>query len=187
VQAAANAAITGAGLTVGSVTTQASSTVAAGTVISQSPTAGSSVASSSAVSYVLSSGVAKITVPNVVGDTQTAAAAVLSNAQLVLGTVSTQVSATVAAGHVISESPGAGSSVASGSAVSLVLATNLPICDVNGDGQIDSRDIALIDAVLNTPAAGPYDPRDADHNGVINILDARKCVTVCTHAGCAIN
>jgi hypothetical protein len=93
----------------------------------------------------------------------------------------------VAAGNVVSESPSAGTSVVAGSAVNLVIARNLPICDVNGDGQVDSRDLALIDAVLNTPAAGPYDPRDPDRNGVINILDARKCVTLCTHAGCAIN
>ncbi len=48
-QAAATSAITGAGLTVGTVTQQSSSTVASGSVISQSPAAGTNVASGSAV------------------------------------------------------------------------------------------------------------------------------------------
>ena len=186
-QSSAGTAITGVGLTVGTVTTQSSSTVPSGTVISQSPLGGASVAAGSAVSLVVSSGPAKVTVPNVVNLSQSAAAGAISSAGLTVGTVTTATTYTVAAGNVVSESPSAGTSVLAGSAVNLVVARNLPMCDVNGDGQIDSRDIALIDAVLNTPATGPYDPRDADRNGVINILDARKCVTLCTHAGCAIN
>lgn len=186
-QAAASAAITGAGLTVGAITTQSSSSVPSGSVISQSPAGGASVAAGSAVNLVVSSGAAAATIPNVVNLSQAAAASSLASAGLTVGTVSTAISFTVAAGNVASQSPAAGTSVAAGSAVNLVIARNLPNCDVNGDGQIDSRDIALIDGVLNTAAAGPYDPRDADHNGTINILDARKCVTLCTHAGCAIN
>jgi hypothetical protein len=186
-QAAASSAITAAGLTVGTVTTQSSSTVPSGSVISQSPAGGTSVAAGSSVSLVVSSGTAAATVPNVVNFSRAAAASAISSARLTVGTVTTATSFTVVAGNVVSESPSAGTSVAAGSAVNLVIARNLPICDVNGDGQIDSRDIALIDSVLNTPAAGPYDPRDADRNGVINILDARKCVTLCTYAGCAIN
>jgi beta-lactam-binding protein with PASTA domain len=186
-QSAAGTAITGAGLTVGTVTTQSSSTVPSGTVISQSPVGGASVAAGSAVNLVVSSGPAAAAVPNVVNLTQAAASSAISAAGLIVGTVTTATSYTVAAGNVLSESPSAGTSVVAGSAVSLIIARNLPICDVNGDGQIDSRDIALIDAVLNTPAAGSYDPRDSDRNGVINILDARKCVTQCAHTGCAIN
>jgi beta-lactam-binding protein with PASTA domain len=139
------------------------------------------------VNIVVSSGPAAITVQNVVNLTQAAAASAVTKAGLTVGSVTSAVSYTVAAGNVASQSPAAGTSAAPGSAVSLVIAKNLPICDVNGDGQIDSRDIALIDAALNTSAAGPYDPRDADRNGVINVLDARKCVTMCTYAGCAIN
>jgi beta-lactam-binding protein with PASTA domain len=186
-QSAAGKSITSVALTLGTVTTKSSSTVPSGTVISQSPAGGTSVATGSTVSLVVSSGPAAATVPNVVNLKQAAAASAISSAGLTVGTVTTATSYTVAAGNVVSESPLAGTSVAAGSAVNLVIARNLPICDVNGDGQIDSRDIALIDAALNTPAAGPYDPRDANRDGVINILDARKCVTLCTHAGCAIN
>ena len=61
--------------------------------------------------------------PNVVGLTQSAATTAITNAGLVLGTVTQQASATVAAGNVISQSPSAGGSVASGSAVNLVVST----------------------------------------------------------------
>ena len=60
-------------------------------------------------------------------------------------------------------------------------------CDVNNDGVVDKRDIALITAALNTNASGFADPRDADGNGRINVLDVRACTQQCTRAGCAIN
>ena len=55
-QAAAQTALTNAGLTVGTVTTAPSETVPAGTVISQTPTAGVNVSPGSAVALVISSG-----------------------------------------------------------------------------------------------------------------------------------
>jgi hypothetical protein len=55
-QAAATTAITGAGLTVGTVTTAASTTVPSGDVTSETPAAGTSVASGSAVTLVVSTG-----------------------------------------------------------------------------------------------------------------------------------
>ena len=59
--------------------------------------------------------------------------------------------------------------------------------DFNGDGQVDSKDVALITAALNKPASGPNDPRELNHDGIINALDARILVTLCTHPGCAID
>jgi hypothetical protein len=64
-----------------------------------------------------------VSVPNVVGLTQAAATSAITSAGLVLGTVTTQSSATVAAGSVISQSPGAGASVTAGSAVNLMVST----------------------------------------------------------------
>jgi beta-lactam-binding protein with PASTA domain len=55
-QAAATAAITGAGLTLGAVTTGSSTTVASGSVISQNPVGGTSALVGSAVALVVSSG-----------------------------------------------------------------------------------------------------------------------------------
>jgi hypothetical protein len=43
---------------------------------------------------------------------------------------------------------------------------------------------AKITDALNTPASGPSDARDLNHDGVINALDARIAVTLCTHPGC---
>jgi hypothetical protein len=56
---------------------------------------------------------------------------------------------------------------------------------VNGDGAIDRTDIDAIFAARNTPASGPNDPRDFDHNGVINVLDSRGCTLQCNNANCA--
>ena len=68
-QAAAQSAITGAGLTVGTVTSQSSPSVPNGSVISQTPTAGSSVPSGSAVNLVVSTGpAADVTPPSVPGN-----------------------------------------------------------------------------------------------------------------------
>ena len=72
-QAVATSALTAAQLKVGTVTTAASSTIASGSVISESPSAGASVNVGLAVNLVISSGPAKVAVPNVVGDTQAAA------------------------------------------------------------------------------------------------------------------
>jgi uncharacterized repeat protein (TIGR01451 family) len=59
-------------------------------------------------------------------------------------------------------------------------------CDVDHNGVIDSRDIALIMAARNTPASGPTDPRDPNRDGTINVLDARFCATMCAFTFCAI-
>src|SRR5207237_6859178 len=119
-QAAAASALTGAGLTVGAVTMQSSSTVAAGSVISESPPAGTKVASGSPVNLVVSSGPAQIAVPNVVGQTQAAAASAITGAGLTVGAVTMQSSSTVASGSVISESPDRRRDVESGAPVNLV-------------------------------------------------------------------
>ena len=60
------------------------------------------------------------------------------------------------------------------------------VCDVDNNGDINRTDISLITAALNKPATGPTDPRDADGNGVINIIDARACTLRCTRASCAL-
>jgi len=65
--------------------------------------------------------IVQVSVPNVVGDTQAAATSDITGTGLVVGTVTTATSATVASGNVISESPVAGTLVAGGSAVNLVV------------------------------------------------------------------
>ena len=60
------------------------------------------------------------------------------------------------------------------------------ICDADGDGDVDQRDIRLIVGARSTPASGPDDPRDADRNGTISVQDARRCVKRCSLQRCAI-
>src|SRR5687767_13403916 len=60
-------------------------------------------------------------VPNVVGQTQAAATSALSNAGLVIGTVTQRASPGFPPCTVISQTPPAGSSAAAGSAVNLVM------------------------------------------------------------------
>src|SRR5437660_812305 len=67
-----------------------------------------------------------VPVPNVVGQTQAAATSAITSAGLTVGTVTQQSSTTVASGSVISESPAAGTSVASASAVNLVVSAGGP-------------------------------------------------------------
>lgn len=59
-------------------------------------------------------------------------------------------------------------------------------CDANNDDQVDINDIRAIIAERNQPAAHPEDPMDADQNGVINVLDARLCVSTCSLPRCAV-
>jgi beta-lactam-binding protein with PASTA domain len=127
---AASSAITGHGLTIGTITQQSSSTVSSGNVISESPAAGSYIGPGSSVNLVVSTGSpsgggggAQVAVPNVDGQTKAAATTAITGAGLVVGTVAQQSSSTVASGDVISESPAAGTNVASGSMVDLVVSS----------------------------------------------------------------
>ena len=62
-----------------------------------------------------------VTIPNVVGMTQSAAGTALTGAKLVTGTVTEQYSSSVAAGLVISQNPAAGGQALKGSSVALVV------------------------------------------------------------------
>jgi serine/threonine-protein kinase len=77
-QASAGSAITGANLTVGNQTTACSQQVSQGDIASQSPAAGTQQPTSTPINLVVSSGPCSATVPNVIGDTQSAAAAAIS-------------------------------------------------------------------------------------------------------------
>src|SRR5205814_5779912 len=115
-----------ANLVRGAGTQSFSRPVPAGSVISQSPVSGSSVAINRAVALVVSSGPPPVTVPNVVGLAQSAATSAITGANLVVGAVTQSSSTTVPAGSVISQSPVSGASVATGSAVALVVSSGPP-------------------------------------------------------------
>lgn len=58
--------------------------------------------------------------------------------------------------------------------------------DLDGDGDIDVDDMAMILAARNTSANETDDPRDLDEDGRITVLDARKLVLLCTRPRCAV-
>ena len=187
-QASAQAAITAAGLTIGTISTASSGTVPIGVVISQSPSPGTTVAPGGAVNLVISSGPMLVTVPNVVALTQASAEATITTASLVVGTVTTATNNTVPAGSVISQSPTGGSNVPAGSAVNLVVSSGpapVTVCDVDGNGVINQNDINAIFAARGRTATGPNDPRDANKDGLITTADSRLCVLQCTKPQCA--
>jgi uncharacterized repeat protein (TIGR03803 family) len=146
-QAAAGSAITAVGLAVGTVTMQSSGAVVSGNVISETPAAGASVASGSAVALVISTGrPAQTTVPNLIGDSEAAASNALTAANLSIGTVTSQQS-NAPFGDIISETPAAGSTVASGSAVSLVVSNGPPVAVPNLTGATFDAALAAINQV----------------------------------------
>ena len=57
--------------------------------------------------------------------------------------------------------------------------------DLNGDGKVDTADLQIILAILNTDASGPDDPRDLNKDGRIDALDARILTTLCSQPACA--
>jgi Dockerin type I domain len=70
--------------------------------------------------------------------------------------------------------------------VNLVVSSGPLRGDINLDGQVDKLDLALIKYALNAPAAGPEDPRDLNHDGIINSDDARILKALCAHPKRAI-
>lgn len=62
---------------------------------------------------------------------------------------------------------------------------NFSLGDIDLDGDVDSDDLSLLLAALNTLANGANDLRDLNGDGKINVLDARTLVTLCTRPRCA--
>ena len=60
------------------------------------------------------------------------------------------------------------------------------VCDVDKNGSVNRLDISLIIASRDKPASGPGDPRDANGDGTISVIDARSCVQLCKLPNCAI-
>ena len=125
-QVDAQSALTSVGLNVGNVSEQADDTVPAGNVISQDPVAGSEVAAGTLVDLVVSTGVQTVTVPDVVNQAEAQAQSAIEAAGLVVGNSTTEPSATVAQGDVISQDPAAGEEAPTGSAVNLVVSSGPP-------------------------------------------------------------
>ncbi|MCR5773779.1 MAG: PASTA domain-containing protein [Lachnospiraceae bacterium] len=101
---------------------EASENVESGSVISQNPAGGSQIPEGYTVTLVVSSGSGNIAVPSLVNSTAAEAKVALQNIGLSM-TLTEGTSDTVPSGSVISQSPEAGSMVAPGSTVSVVIST----------------------------------------------------------------
>ncbi|HEY6924848.1 MAG TPA: endonuclease/exonuclease/phosphatase family protein, partial [Steroidobacteraceae bacterium] len=67
-----------------------------------------------------------------------------------------------------------------------IVRLSLPIPgDVDGDGDVDSADVAAITAARGQAASGPFDPRNLNSDAVIDSNDARLAALACTRAHCA--
>jgi eukaryotic-like serine/threonine-protein kinase len=116
--AKAESQIRKAGLTPGRVTHQASSTVASGRVIRTIPAIGLTEPKGTTINIVASSGAKKVSVPNVLGLSLSAAEAKLAQYHLKWNVIQSH-SSSYGPGQVFSETPAAGTSVAANSSVTI--------------------------------------------------------------------
>jgi 6-phosphogluconolactonase len=188
-QAAASTAITGAGLTVGTVTMASNASVASGSVVSEIPAPGAQVAVGSAVNLTVSTGPAgpgTVAVPNVVGMTQAAASTAITAAGLKVGTVTMASSNTVASGSVISESPVAATKVAAGSSVNLTVSTGpanqFAYASNHGDGTLSGYSLNSSTGALTALASSPITVTGASQLDEIRFDPLGKFLYVTSHA-----
>ena len=123
------------GLKLARVTAQPSARFSAGQATGTSPGAARRVGRSTSVTLFVSSGAPEAPVPPVVGHTEAAATSTLQNAGFKVNP-QTMTSATVTAGSVISESPGANTTARTGTTVTIVVASapaTVTVPPVGGD------------------------------------------------------
>ncbi len=159
----------GDGLTIGSLSVTSATSLTVGLIIAASAPTGSQTITVSTGGEVESGPFTvqapPVILPNVVGDTQAAATKAITNADLVVGTVTTKASSTVPPGDVISQTPVGGTSVSPGSAVNLVIsgAATIQVPNVVGLPQaVASTDITNVGLVVGnivyqTSATVPVD------------------------------
>lgn len=126
-----------------------SDTVPEGVVIRQEPEAGTLVLPKTPITLYVSSGATEVTVPNVIGISESAAVALIEQNGLTVGSITVAGSPTVPAGVVIASDPVANSKLPQGSLVNLILS----------DGTVlvpDVRNLLVVEAIniLTNPAIG---------------------------------
>ncbi len=128
--------------------------VTEGTIISQSPAPGARARSGTTVDIVVA-GVARASVPNLLGQTQTAAMRAITSAQLVLGGVQQQFNARVSAGLVAQQTPAAGTQVPVDTPVQIVVSRGPEAPAVPGNVTVPNvLATAEADAIASLGGAG---------------------------------
>jgi serine/threonine-protein kinase len=152
------------------VKSEASTSVPSGRVIGTEPRAGELVAAGRTVTVLLSSGPAAVSVPNLTGETRSAAASSLEGVGLTLGTVSEGESSTGTPGTVVSQTPAPGSASKAGTKVSVTLAKKpkavlVPIPTVVGMSEVEGE--AKLESVGLAPQVASAEATEASQQGKI--------------------
>jgi serine/threonine-protein kinase len=165
--AAATRQLRRAHLRVSNPVSRSSTQFPAGQVIGTNPGVARSVPSGSAVTLLVSSGVPQKSVPNVSGDTQSAAITALTKAGFNINQ-RMQTSTSVSAGNVISQSPGGGTNAPQGSTVTITVATapsTTTVPTVTGD-PVSGAVSALTAAGLNVVQTS-QNVTNSDQDGIV--------------------
>jgi serine/threonine-protein kinase len=147
---------------------QPSATIALGHVIGTDPPTGTETQLGSAVLVLVSSGPALLRVPDVVGESQTAAEGSLVNAGLAVGPITTVSSTSQSPGSVLSQSPSAGASAPAGSPVSLTVAqapTEIAVPNVVGNNETQAA--AALGGAGFVPKTATATTTDSSKVGVV--------------------
>ncbi len=154
-------------LKVGRVQYQSNATIAKNDVISSDPNAGATPPVGTAVTLFVSAGPAQVGVPDVTGETESAATSRLQSAGFQVKTTN-QTTTSTAAGTVISQSPAGGRQVAPGSTVTLVVAqapTTAKVPNVVGKSAADAS--SALTAAGFTVTQQPQSTTKKKKNGVV--------------------
>ena len=134
---------------------EVSDTVPANQIIRTDPPAGTKVGANTLITVYVSSGQGQTSMPDLSGLTEDAAKTAITNAKLVLGTITPANSATVPLGQVISSDPVAGSKIAAGTTVNLIVSNGqVSVPDVRNldtataTAKLKAPDVALVVTVL---------------------------------------
>ena len=138
-------------------TLEISSTVPEGTVISTDPPAGEQVGPKTTITVLVSSGQERSLMPDVSGMTEQDAILAITNAKLVLGSITQSDSPTIAKNLVLSSDPAANTQVPAGTVVNLVVSTgSVLVPDVVG------LDLGDATSQLTAPQVGYSVETDVD-------------------------
>ena len=135
-----------------------------GQVIAQDPAGGTTTKSTTVVKLTVSSSLSTISVPSVVGFSQTNAGSTIESANLTVGSQASACSQSVSTGNIASQNPAAGTQVKSGTPINLTV-SNGP-CSATVPDVIQETQSAASAAISAVPGLTPsFSPVDCSQGG----------------------
>jgi hypothetical protein len=137
-------------------------------------------------SFTFSNACGSLTVPNVAGLTQTAAASAIAGGGLIPGAVTFASSNSVPAGSVIAQNPAAGTAISSGSSlvVSLVISTGgaaVNPCAIQNGVSVSVSDVQ---AILNQALGAAPARNDLNLDGLVTVVDTQTVIGAALQSVC---